>query len=122
MTDGMGFVGELPNGEVVLQWDVSLLSDDDPRDRFQRVDAQGNVLAQGWTLDDVLSDPEESAVVERLSAAGRRWKEARGVERDARDAVYQAVIDAFAFSIPETRIAAIAGVDRMTVRKALGKR
>ena len=52
---------------------------------------------------------------------GERWT-ARAVERDAMARLTGAIIVEAMQGAPETTIAERAGVDRMTVRKALGKR
>lgn len=57
-----------------------------------------------------------------LERAGRSWNRARQRERELAAALYEAIQAAHAAGMPETQIAAAAGVDRMTVRKALGKR
>jgi hypothetical protein len=57
-----------------------------------------------------------------LEVAARAWHRAKSRERDAAAALYAAIGDAHADGMPETQIAAVADVDRMTVRRALGKR
>ena len=62
---------------------------------------------------------------ERLTALardGKRWKRSKQSERDAMAALYSSIVDAASSGITETDIARAAGVDRMTVRRALGKR
>lgn len=58
----------------------------------------------------------------RLRDAGKKWARARKAEREWAASTYDAIRSAADLGIPETRIAELAGVDRMTVRKALGKR
>jgi hypothetical protein len=53
---------------------------------------------------------------------GKQWKEARNIERGWATATYLVIQRAALEGIPETQIARLAQVDRMTVRKALGKR
>ena len=60
--------------------------------------------------------------VKSLAQAGRAWNKAKERERELAAALYDAIRDAHAAGTPETQIAAAAGVDRMTVRRALGKR
>lgn len=55
-----------------------------------------------------------------LGEIGAAWAAARTAERRAMERLTGAIIANVA--VPESHIASIAGVDRMTVRKALGKR
>lgn len=57
-----------------------------------------------------------------LIEAGRQWTAIRAAERDAAAKAHEAIAAAAAAGIPETRIADLVGCDRMTVRRALGKR
>lgn len=57
-----------------------------------------------------------------LQSIGKRWNAARQRERQLAANLYAAIQAAHAAGMPETQIAATAGVDRMTVRRALGKR
>lgn len=59
---------------------------------------------------------------ESLELLGSCWREAREAERAAAAAVYEAIRDASAAGVTQVDIAALAGVDRMTVRRALGLR
>jgi hypothetical protein len=52
---------------------------------------------------------------------GRQWADAKAAERDASRVTYQAMRDAHAAGMSEVQIALVALVDRMTVRRALGK-
>lgn len=63
--------------------------------------------------DDTLADT--------LHSVGQRWNEARKAERLAAEQVHTAIRHAASTGMPETQIAAALGVNRMTVRKALGK-
>ena len=56
-----------------------------------------------------------------LFSAGAIFAKARAAERHAAGAVYTAIEHAFHAGMSEVQIAKIAGVDRMTVRRALGK-
>jgi DNA invertase Pin-like site-specific DNA recombinase len=56
-----------------------------------------------------------------LINAATKWHAARERERDLAAIVYEHIRKEHANGIPETRIAILAGVDRMTVRRALGK-
>ena len=57
----------------------------------------------------------------RLRVLGIIWSEARISEREISGEAYEVIKDA-ALTMPETKIAEALGVDRMTVRRALGKR
>ncbi|MGA1081314.1 MAG: hypothetical protein ACO3WK_13225 [Steroidobacteraceae bacterium] len=57
----------------------------------------------------------------RLQVIGDGWKRARDEEREIAGIAYEAVRDAHSAGLPETQIASLLGVDRMTVRRALGK-
>jgi DNA invertase Pin-like site-specific DNA recombinase len=58
---------------------------------------------------------------ENLRRVGQGWAAARRHERDVAQTAYALMRDAAADGIPETHIAELVGVDRMTVRRALGK-
>lgn len=62
------------------------------------------------------SDPMKS-----LAQAGRAWNRAKDRERELASELYEAMRAAHAQGIPETQIAEMAGVNRMTVRRALNK-
>jgi DNA invertase Pin-like site-specific DNA recombinase len=57
-----------------------------------------------------------------LRRIGAKWTRARDVERAAAEATYAAIVAAIADGMSESEAARVAGVDRMTVRRALGKR
>lgn len=57
-----------------------------------------------------------------LVKAGAAWSVARTVERTHAQQTYDAIVDYCAHGGTEVNAARLAGVDRMTVRKALGKR
>jgi DNA-binding GntR family transcriptional regulator len=56
-----------------------------------------------------------------LAAIAKRWHKARDAERALAVRLYDAIRKTHADGMPETQIAKTAGVDRMTVRRALGK-
>ena len=56
-----------------------------------------------------------------LEGVAAEWARARAAERDAMARLTGAIIAATVQGLPETTIAERAGVNRMTVRKALGK-
>ncbi len=53
---------------------------------------------------------------------GRRWNAARDRERVLAAELYDAIREAVDGGMTEAEAARVAGVDRMTVRRALGKR
>jgi DNA-binding GntR family transcriptional regulator len=57
----------------------------------------------------------------RLAQAGHAWDLAKQEERARMVALRKEIVKAHAAGMPETEIARTAGVDRMTVRRALGK-
>lgn len=59
---------------------------------------------------------------EVLQRAGKKLQAARAAEQRAFESAKQAAIAAFECGAPEAEIARALGVDRMTVRKWLGKR
>ena len=56
-----------------------------------------------------------------LEGVAGEWSRARAAERDAMARLTGAIIAAAVQGVPETAIAQRTGVNRMTVRKALGK-
>ena len=83
----------------------------------------GLTFAQDKALQDRLrhrifeiSDHERRLRIQRIV-----WSEARSTERQIAWEAY-AVIRSVAGTMPQTKIAEALGVDRMTVRRALGKR
>jgi DNA invertase Pin-like site-specific DNA recombinase len=56
-----------------------------------------------------------------LRGVGEDWARARQDERQTAEKVYECIRAAHADGVPETQIARALGVNRMTVRKALGK-
>jgi hypothetical protein len=58
---------------------------------------------------------------ERLQAAGAAWTEARHLERERASDLYQAIREFITEGGSEVAAAKLAGCDRMTVRRALGK-
>jgi len=59
---------------------------------------------------------------DQLRSCGENWKAAREAERIEALFTYSWITVAYARGMPETHIAELVGCDRMTVRKALGKR
>ena len=56
-----------------------------------------------------------------LAKVAERWRKTRERERELAAQMYELIRIAHGMGTPETQIAKIAGVDRMTVRRALGK-
>lgn len=71
-------------------------------------------------LSHVVDYPKAGAVAS-LTAIAKAWHEARDGEQVAVELLRLAFRQAAAYGVPETQIAAAAGVDRQTVRRALGK-
>ena len=63
-----------------------------------------------------------ASTVTRLANAGHAYDLAKAEERARMAALYRLIIKAHDEGVPEATIARLAGVDRMTVRRALGKR
>lgn len=84
----------------------------------ERLEAQ--MLADGRRLVRVIpaADVADEATLRDL---GRAWRDARDAERAAADAAKAAVVAAAEAGTPETTLADWVGVDRMTIRRALGK-
>ena len=59
--------------------------------------------------------------MDQLVAAGQAWAKAKAAERKAAEACYAEIVAAVANGMSEVQAAKVAGVDRMTVRRALGK-
>ena len=58
---------------------------------------------------------------EDVAKAGKQWHAAKARERDAAAKLYAAIVQAVADGMTEVQAAELAGVNRMTVRRALGK-
>lgn len=56
-----------------------------------------------------------------LAKAGKRWQAAKDRERALAAELYAAIVEAVDGGMSEVQAAKVAGVDRMTVRRALGK-
>ena len=56
-----------------------------------------------------------------LAQAGHAWRVAKAQERRKMAALYAVIAIYYDDGMPETQIAKVAGVARMTVRRALGK-
>ena len=58
---------------------------------------------------------------EDVAKAGKQWHAAKARERDAAAKLYAAIVQAVEDGLSEVQAAELAGVNRMTVRRALGK-
>lgn len=58
---------------------------------------------------------------EDVAKAGKQWQAAKARERDAAAKLYAAIVQAVEDGLTEVQAAELAGVNRMTVRRALGK-
>lgn len=58
---------------------------------------------------------------EQLRKAGKAWHDAKRRERERAAALYEEIRGAVERGLSESEAARVAGVDRMTVRRALGK-
>jgi len=56
-----------------------------------------------------------------LEKAGNKWRAAKERERTLAAALYAAIAEAVESGMSEVQAAKLAGVDRMTVRRAMGK-
>jgi len=70
---------------------------------------------------DVVISADLPALKLSVLNAGRVWSAAKDDERAAMATLYAAVVAAHAAGVTEVEAARLAGVDRMTVRRALGK-
>lgn len=66
-------------------------------------------------------DADVALATLRLAVVGDRWRHVRYEERDCAEDTHAALRVAVEAGLPEARAAVVAGVDRMTVRRALGK-
>lgn len=71
---------------------------------------QIQIIAPQGTLDEAA-----------LRSVGKHWRDARTSERAAAGQAKAAIVAAAADGVAETTLADLLGVDRMTVRRALGK-
>jgi hypothetical protein len=65
---------------------------------------------------------ESGEMVNDLTKAGKAWHAAKEREREKMTALYAAIVAYCEDGGSEMKAAQLAGVDRMTVRRALGKR
>lgn len=86
-------------------------------DGHQSAAAMDALLAEVARRDFEIEDPRL-----RLQLLGAVWDRARDDEREIAGSAYDAAKAAAEAGMPETQIAEALGVNRMTVRRALGKR
>lgn len=80
-----------------------------------------SVIADGVQQGALLVVDKSATAEDILTDAGQIFNKARAAQREASGAVYTAIENASRAGISEVQIAKLAGVDRMTVRRALGK-
>jgi reverse gyrase len=73
----------------------------------------------GWVCS--ACDKELDRQAEQLRLTASHWRQAREVERDLAAETYAAIVAAVDSGMSEVQAAKVASVDRMTVRRALGK-
>lgn len=120
MSTNQGWCAQLPNGGKVFEWKPERFAY--PIPRYEHRDINDDLVAKGDNLRDVLPNLADDSIVGHLQVTAKAWKEARDSERDLATEAYAAIVDAVAAGISEVQVAKIAKVDRMTVRRALGKR
>lgn len=119
MISGQGMYAQLPNGGYVYDYDPSKFIIAPLR--YHRTDVSGETVARGETLESVVPELADNTLVVQLQRAGVSWAKARSSERDAASVMYAAISAAVNGGVSQVQAAKIAGVDRMTVRRALGK-
>ena len=72
-------------------------------------------------METTATRPANDREDDTLEGVAAEWARARAAERDAMARLTGAIIAAAVQGQPETTIAERAGVNRLTVRKALGK-
>lgn len=97
------------------------LRDDLKRQGFADVEILITSEEDGDRYYDVVISADLLALKLSLLNAGRVWSAAKDDERAAMVNVYAAIVAAHAAGVSEVEAARLAGVDRMTVRRALGK-
>lgn len=72
-------------------------------------------------LDRLAGDRPTPRRLLRLKTIGAKWHAARQAEREMAALLYAAIVEVVDGGVSEVEAAKVAGVDRMTVRRALGK-
>ena len=91
-------------------------------DRDQRAARRPAPAAPDTVVDVPTPLPAAPDPAADLATLGRKWAKARERERDLAEQTYAAIVAACDAGLPEAEAARVAGVDRMTVRRARGKR
>jgi hypothetical protein len=116
MLNGQGQSAMLPDGRTVIQWDERHFAV--PIDRYELLDRQGCMIATGATLAELLPSASHEST---LQALGRRLAKARQAKAEAMDEIRTALPQAIVAGVTEVDAARLTGLDRMTIRKMLGK-
>ena len=116
MRNGQGQSALLPDGRTVIQWDPAHFAVQG--DRYELLDRQGRTVAKAATLAEVLPAASHESTLQVL---GRRLAKARQAESDAMDEIRAVLPEAIASGVTEVDAARLTGLDRMTIRKMLGK-
>ena len=116
MRTGQGQSALLPDGRTVIQWDPKHFAVQG--ERYELLDREGRTAAKGATLAEVVPAAGHEGT---LQALGRRLAKARQAESDAMDEIKASLPAAIAAGVTEVDAARLTGLDRMTIRKMLGK-
>lgn len=116
MRNGQGQSAMLPDGRMVMQWDPAHFAVEG--DRYELVGRDGRTISTGATLAEVLPAASHEST---LQALGGRLAKARQAEAEAMDEIRVALPSAIAAGLTEVDAAKATGLDRMTIRKMLGK-
>ena len=116
MRNGQGQSALLPDGRTVIQWDPKHFAHEG--ERYELLDRHGRTVAKAATLAEVVPAVGHEGT---LQALGRRLAKARQAEADAMDEIKAALAAAIAAGVTEVDAARLTGLDRMTIRKMLGK-
>ena len=119
MRNGQGESALLPDGRTVFRWDPKRFEVDIAGRRYQVDDREGRTIATGATLAEVLPSASHEST---LQALGRRLAKARQAEAEAMHEIRATLPSAIAAGVTEVDAAKATGLDRMTIRKMLGKR
>jgi len=116
MRNGQGQSALLTDGRTVMQWDPKQFAHEG--ERYELLDRQGRTVAKAATLAEVLPAASHEST---LQALGRRLAKARQAENNAMQEIRAALPSAIAAGLTEVDAAKATGLDRMTIRKMLGK-
>jgi hypothetical protein len=117
-----GRVAAIPEGGQVFDWDQKNFAYDVTPRRYQRFNVDDELIAQGPTLRSVLPELVNDHEVANLKRVAKQWRNSRNTERDLAAKTYDAIREAVAAGLSESQASKITGIDRMTIRRALGKR